>query len=76
MKFLIRDEEGLKDIGVDAAREFQQVLLEMGSISSCEELHKDANELGVELLWKYDGLQKEFDADERRQYYERGLAFP
>ena len=58
---LFEHEQGHKDLGVKAALEIENQLLNMGSRRSCEQLELDANKMAKDVVDKYSRLEKEFD---------------
>jgi predicted secreted Zn-dependent protease len=75
MRALIEHEEGHAVLGVDAAREIEQQLSQMGQRSSCGRLEADANAMAREIIARYALLEAQYDAD--TNYGERdGARFP
>jgi len=58
---LFEHEQGHKDLGVKAALEIENKLLNMGSRRSCEQLELDANNMAKDVVDKYSRLEKQYD---------------
>ncbi len=72
---LIEHEEGHVALGVDAARNIERRLSQMGDRSSCDQLESEANALAREIIARYTRLEAQYDAD--TNYGERdGARFP
>jgi len=72
---LIEHEEGHVALGVDAARDLERRLSQMGDRSSCDQLESEANALAREIIARYTRLEAHYDAD--TNYGERdGARFP
>jgi len=75
MRALIEHEEGHALLGVDAAREIEQQLSQMGQRSSCGRLESDANAMAREIIARYALREAQYDA--ATNYGERdGARFP
>ena len=58
---LFDHEQGHKDLGVKAAIETENLIVNMGSRSDCKQLELDANEIGNNVIEKYSRIEKEYD---------------
>ena len=58
---LFEHEQGHKDLGVKAALEIENQVLNMGSRRNCEQLELDANKMAKGVVDKYSRLEKEYD---------------
>ena len=58
---LLDHEQGHKGLGVKAAIEIENQLLNMGPRHSCEQLELDANTMGRNVIDKYSQQEKEYD---------------
>jgi predicted secreted Zn-dependent protease len=75
MRALIEHEEGHVMLGVDAAREIERQLSQMGDRSSCDQLESEANALARDIIARHALLEVQYDAD--TNYGERdGARFP
>lgn len=61
MEALVEHEHGHKNIGVAAAEEIEEELLEIDSFSTCSQLERAANKRGHEIINKYVDIEKEYD---------------
>ncbi len=72
---LAEHEAGHAALGVDAARNIERRLSQMGDRSSCDQLESEANTLAREIIARYSRLEAQYDAD--TNYGERdGARFP
>ena len=75
MRALAAHEAGHVALGVDAARDIEQQLMQMGDRSSCDQLEADANSMAREIIARYALVEDRYDAD--TNYGERdGARFP
>ena len=75
MRALAVHEEGHVALGIDAARDIEQQLMQMGDRSSCHQLESEANSLAREIIARYALEEDRYDAD--TNYGERdGARFP
>lgn len=75
LRALIEHEDGHAALGVDAAREIEQQLSQMGQRSSCGRLESDANAMAREIIARYALREAQYDA--ATNYGERdGACFP
>jgi len=75
IKALKEHEDGHKDIAVQAAREIESSLPNLGASPSCEDLTIRANGLAMEILEKYKNLEEAYD--EATRFGEtQGAVFP
>ncbi len=72
---LIAHEAGHAALGVDAARNIERRLSQMGDRSSCDQLESEANALAREIIVRDTRLDSQYDVD--TNYGERdGARFP
>lgn len=75
MAALVEHEEGHAAFGVDAARNIERRLSQMGDRSSCDQLESEANALARDIIARYTRLEAQYDAE--TNYGERdGAQFP
>jgi predicted secreted Zn-dependent protease len=75
MRALIEHEKGHAALGVDAAREIERHLSQMGQRSSCGRLESDANAMAREIIARFALREAQYDA--ATNYGERdGARFP
>jgi len=75
LRALIEHEKGHVALGVDAARNIERQLSQMGDRPSCDQLESEANALAREVIARYARLEAQYDADTK--YGERdGARFP
>ncbi len=58
---LFDHEQGHKDLGVKAAHEIEDRILNMGSRDTCTQLKLDANKLAKNVIDRYSQIEKEYD---------------
>ncbi|MEE4113882.1 MAG: DUF922 domain-containing protein [Desulfobacteraceae bacterium] len=72
---LIAHEAGHLALGLDAARNIERRISQMGDRSSCDQLESEANALAREIIARYTSLEAQYDAV--TNYGERdGARFP
>jgi len=75
MRALVKHENGHASLGIDAAREIERQLSQLGDRRSCDRLESEANAVAREILARYAILDAQYDAD--TNYGERdGARFP
>jgi predicted secreted Zn-dependent protease len=75
MRALVEHEKGHVALGVDAARNIERQLSQMGDRPSCDQLESEANALAHGIIARYARLEARYDAD--TNYGERdGARFP
>ncbi|WP_319407812.1 DUF922 domain-containing protein [uncultured Desulfosarcina sp.] len=75
MTALIEHEKGHVTLGVDAARNIERQLSQMGDRPSCDQLESEANVLARDIIARFALLEIQYDAD--TNYGERdGVRFP
>jgi len=60
---LLAHEDGHAAFGVDAAREIEQRLPQLGQRPSCQQLESDANSLAREIVARHARLEDRYDAE-------------
>jgi predicted secreted Zn-dependent protease len=58
---LFKHEKNHMKSGLNAAREVEKALLNLGSFETCDQLEASANTLGNDIVHKYNELDKEYD---------------
>jgi predicted secreted Zn-dependent protease len=58
---LFKHEKNHMKSGLDAAREIENALLNLGSFENCDQLEESANTTGKKITSKYNELDKEYD---------------
>lgn len=75
MSALVEHEAGHVALGMDAARNIERQLSQVGDRSSCDQLEVEANALARDIIARYARLEAQYDAD--TDYGERdGARFP
>lgn len=75
MRALSKHEAGHAALGVDAAREIEQQLAQMGDRSSCDQLESDADALARDIIGRFSLREAQYDADTNYGEWD-GARFP